>query len=89
MKVVYYAIRPIQVGASLRKPGDLIPEASEWPYLDHYVGKGDIAPVLVATLPEAMQEKLAAWEMARERTPDIRPAEESEPETEAKRSRKG
>ena len=58
MRVVYYALRSLQVGDSVREPGDLIPEAAEWTYLSGYVADGKIPPVLVATLPEEVQMTL-------------------------------
>lgn len=62
MRITYYALRPIQVGDEMRQAGDLVPEAQDWPYLSGYVAEAKIAPVLVATLPEAQQEMLLAWE---------------------------
>ena len=74
MRVTYYALRPTKVGYDTRKPGDLIPEAAEWPYLSGYVNDGHIAPVLVATLPQEVQDMLAQWELSRTGTPQT-PAE--------------
>ena len=65
MRVTYYALRPLQVGDEIRQPGDLIPEAADWAYLSGYVADGKVAPVLVATLPEAVQETLLEWEADR------------------------
>lgn len=63
MRVTYYALRDgIKVGDSVRNAGDLIPEASAWPYLSGYVADGKIAPVLVVTLPQEVQDMLTAWE---------------------------
>lgn len=62
MRVTYYALKPLQVGSDLRQPGDLVPEANNWPYLSGYVDEGRIASVLVATLPEDAQMMLLEWE---------------------------
>lgn len=62
MRITYFALKPLQVGDDLREPGDLVPEANDWPYLRGYVRDGQIAPVLVATLPLESQEMLAEWE---------------------------
>lgn len=62
MRITYYALKRIQVGDDWREPGDLVPEASTWSFLQAYVGQGEIAPVLVATLPESAQAVLREWE---------------------------
>lgn len=62
MRITYFALKPIQVGDETRVPGDLIPEAGSWPYVQGYVADGKIAPVLVATLPEESQMALLEWE---------------------------
>lgn len=62
MRVTYYALREIKVGDTVRQPGELVPEAAEWPFLSGYVHEGQLAPVLVATLPQKYQEVLAQWE---------------------------
>jgi len=62
MRISYYALKPLQVGDDLRQPGDLIPEAAGWPFVEGYVADGKIAPVLVATLPEEAQAVLLEWE---------------------------
>lgn len=62
MRITYYATKPVQVGDEVRQPGDLVPEANEWAYVEGYIRDGRIAPVLVATLPKRAQEELARWE---------------------------
>ena len=62
MRITYFALRPLLVGDETRQPGDLVPEAAEWPYVSGYVSDGKIAPVLVATLPEDVQMTLLEWE---------------------------
>lgn len=69
MRVTYYALKPVQVGDDIRQPGDLVPEAAEWPFLSGYINEGKIAPVLVATLPEDTQMVLLEWEEAQTGTP--------------------
>jgi hypothetical protein len=62
VRIAYYALRPVQVGDEVRQPGDLVPEAREWKFVDAYIREGKIAPVLVATLPRKVQEELQRWE---------------------------
>lgn len=62
MRVTYYALKEIKVGNDTRRPGDLVPEARDWPYLAANVREGVLAPVLVATLPVEVQEVLVQWE---------------------------
>jgi hypothetical protein len=62
MKVTYFALIPQQIGDEWREPGDLVPEARDWAYRDLYLKDAKIAPVLVATLPKQIQDKLNAWE---------------------------
>lgn len=62
MRITYFALRDVQVGDEIRQPGDLVPEAVTWPYLNGYITDGKIAPVLVATLPEDVQISLMEWE---------------------------
>lgn len=62
MRITYFALRPVLVGDDQREPGDLVPEAQDWPYLHGYVQDGTIAPVLVATLPDEQQMMLLDWE---------------------------
>ena len=66
MRITYYALKPIPVGDDIRQPGDLIPEANEWSRLSAYLQHGEIAPVLVVTLPEDVQEMLLEWEAERQ-----------------------
>lgn len=76
MKVTYFALRPVQVGDEIREPGDLIPEAATWQYLDGYVRDGRIQPVLVATLPRKTQDVLQEWEdhYVASQNPQVTPA---------------
>lgn len=69
MDITYFVVQgPIQVGDEFRMPGQLIPEARDWSHLWAYLQRGEVAPVLVATLPKDTQEMLAAWEKAQEVT---------------------
>lgn len=74
MRVTYYALRTVKVLDEDRQVGDLIPEAAAWPFLPGYIRDGYVAPVLVATLPESVQEVLAEWE-ADQNAPAVLPAE--------------
>lgn len=64
MDVCYYAIREMVVGDEVRKPGDLIPEATTW--REHiqrsYVEAHRIAPVAVVSLPKRLRDDLQRWE---------------------------
>lgn len=62
MRITYFALKPLLVGEDTRTPGDLVPEAAEWPFLSGYIQDGALAPVLVATLPEEQQMTLLEWE---------------------------
>jgi hypothetical protein len=62
MILTYFALKPQSVGDVIRQPGELIPEARDWNFLSGYITNGEIAPVLVATLPEETQQMLAEWE---------------------------
>lgn len=62
MRITYFALKRVLVGEDQREPGDLVPEARDWPYLSGYVQDGTLAPVLVATLPEEQQMMLLDWE---------------------------
>lgn len=62
MILTYFAVKPQKVGDDVREPGELIPEARDWAFLPGYITNGEIAPVLVATLPEETQQMLADWE---------------------------
>lgn len=64
MRICYYALKPLQVGDDVREPGDLVPEALQWNHVKAAVDFGEIAPVLVATLPEEQQVMLLEWEDA-------------------------
>lgn len=81
MRITYYALRSLQVGDSIRQPGDLVPEAAGWAYLSGYVQDGKLAPVLVVTLPQDVQDMLLEWEMEQEEaaTADA-PADETQNE---------
>jgi hypothetical protein len=59
-KITYFTLERIQVGEDWREPGDLLPEAAEWSLIGSYIAQGKIAPVLVATLPQHVQDALAA-----------------------------
>jgi hypothetical protein len=61
MRVTYFALKPVRVGEDQREPGDLVPEARDWPYLSGYIQDGTLAPVLVATLPDEQQMMLLEW----------------------------
>lgn len=62
MRITYYALRPLLVGDENREPGDLVPEAKDWAFLSAYLDRHEIAPVLVASLPEETQVMLLDWE---------------------------
>lgn len=66
MKVTYFALAHLKVGDGTRAPGDLVPEASGWPYIGGYVRDGKVAPVLVSTLSQEDQDALAKYEADQE-----------------------
>jgi hypothetical protein len=63
MRITYFALKDVQIGDEVRVPGDLIPEAASWSFLPGYIRDGYVAPVLVATLPQDVQDVLVEWEM--------------------------
>lgn len=75
IRITYYALKPVLVGDDQREPGDLVPEARDWPYLSGYVQDGTLAPVLVATLPDEQQMMLLDWEDEQERAAKAAQAE--------------
>jgi hypothetical protein len=81
MKIVYFAL----VSFDDYVPGDIIPGATEWPSIAFYVAEGKVAPVLVATLPQSMQDSLMEWYEVRqaELYPVVEEVESDEDETEA------
>lgn len=66
MKVTYFALKPVQVMDDWRQPGDLVPEAADWPFLSAYLSQHVLQPILVATLPKKAQEELSRWEEDRQ-----------------------
>lgn len=64
MKLCYFALTTVQAADRWCQPGDLVPEATTWGFIGHYISTGVIAPVLVSTLPQADQDWLAEWEAA-------------------------
>lgn len=88
MRIVYCAVSRVKVGSEVREPGDLVPEASGWPFLQGYVREGKLMPVLVATLPEEQQIMLLDWEAEQNGEAPAEPSK-SETETKAPKSEKG
>lgn len=80
MKLTYYALIPQTVGDDVREPGDLVPEARDWAYRDLYIRDTKIAPVLVATLPKQVQDKLNAWEKEQDELKELMEMEAREAE---------
>lgn len=80
-KVVYFATR----GFDQYAPGDLIPTAGEWPFIQGYITEGKVGVALVCTLPDELQEQLEAWEAEQEarKAPKPAPAPEPQPLIEA------
>ena len=74
------------VGDEVRQPGDLIPEAQDWPYVAGLIQDGKIAPVLVATLPEDTQVMLLDWEEETYGAAAVQEIVEPEDEEEAEES---
>lgn len=64
MKIVYAALRTMEIGGTVRNPGDLVPEATTWRNIRPYLERFELTPVLVCTLSAEVQEQIAAWETA-------------------------
>lgn len=62
MKITYFTLQSIQIGDGWREPGDLVPEVATWSLIGSHIAQGTIAPVLVATLPQNVQDALAEYE---------------------------
>ena len=81
VEMTYIALKPLRVGGKRRNPGELVPEAADWPRVSAWVDQGRIT-----TVPKKMVDKdeLAAAEKAyADRIADKQAQEQSEPEPEA------
>lgn len=45
VEMTYVALKPLRVGGKRREPGQLVPEAADWPRRSAWVDQGKIAPV--------------------------------------------
>lgn len=81
-KVTYFVIQATQVGDELRQPGDLIPEANLWAYVESEVRIGRIQPVLVSTLTQDDQDYLTLFFDEQEKAADA--AAKAKPKAEKK-----
>lgn len=61
LKITYFTLERIQIGDEWREPGDLVPEVATWSHIGAYIAQGKIAPVLIATLPQDVQDALAEY----------------------------
>ena len=61
LNITYFTLERIQIGDGWREPGDLVPEVATWAHIGAYIAQGKIAPVLVATLPQDVQDALAEY----------------------------
>lgn len=61
-KVTYFARAVLDVGEGHRHPGDLVPEAADWAFLNSLINDGKVAAVLVSTLPADQVAEVEAWE---------------------------
>lgn len=87
MRITYYALKPLPVGDEIRQPGDLVPEARDWSTVSGHLMTGDIAPVLVATLPEKTQEMLLEWVLEQDAPAPVEEAEDVSEASKTKRTR--
>jgi hypothetical protein len=62
MKVTYFALRDFDG----YRTGDIVPNAGDWPFVSGFISQGKLSAVLVATLPEELQEAVEAWEAERD-----------------------
>jgi hypothetical protein len=62
MRITYFALKPLRGLGWTVQPGDLVPQANSWTVLSGYVNEGQVAPVLVDTLPEDAQSALERYE---------------------------
>lgn len=61
VEMTYVALKPLRVGGKRREPGELVPEAADWPRVSAWVDQGRITAV-----PESMvdADSLAAAKQA-------------------------
>lgn len=58
VEMTYVALKPLRVGGQRREPGELVPEAADWPRVSAWLDQGRIAAVAKAAV-DADQLKLA------------------------------
>lgn len=58
VEMTYVALKPLRVGGQRREPGELVPEAEDWPRVSAWVSQGRIAVVAKAAV-DPDQLKLA------------------------------
>lgn len=68
MEITYFVVRKFFGG---KEPGELIPEAADYTFIQSYINDARIAPVLVCTLPQYVQEALAEWKEAKKSDPTL------------------
>jgi len=45
VEITYVALKPLRVGGQRREPGELVPEATEWPRVSAWINQGRITAV--------------------------------------------
>lgn len=58
VEMTYVALKPLRIGGQRREPGELVPEANDWPRASAWVNQGHIAVVAKAAM-DPDQLKLA------------------------------
>lgn len=61
VEMTYVALKPLRVGGKRREPGQLVPEAADWPRRSAWIDQGKITPVPKTTVDA---NELAAAENA-------------------------
>lgn len=62
MKVVYFALTPMQIADEMRNAGDMVPEACGWKYATSYLSNGQLGVIPVSVLSADDRRKLYEWE---------------------------
>lgn len=67
MKIVYFAVKPIQIGGEYRNAGDMVPEACGWKYANAYLNNGELGVIPVSVLSAESRQALYEWEQEQAR----------------------
>ena len=82
VEITYVALKPLRVGGQRREPGELVPEATEWPRVSAWISQGRLTPVARDAVDKDELEKAERrWAEAKADTQEPEPEPEQEPES--------